>query len=142
MWIFVLLLLIGGAFLALAIKGSLETARKEKEKRAAMSPLELQEYVQNEAAIADINRRAREEKRKQASDTFDYGALNSAMICPHCNTRGQIRTKGVVNKKGVSGGKATAAIFTGGISLLATGLSRKEAATQARCGTCRNQWSF
>jgi hypothetical protein len=135
MWISVVLLLIGGMFLALVIKRNLALARKEKEKRAAMSPHELQLYVENEKAVADIRRRAKEERRREASDTFNHGPINPMMVCPHCNTRGQIRTQGVVNKKGISGGKATAAIFTGGVSLLATGLSRKEAATQARCGT-------
>jgi hypothetical protein len=136
------LLLICGALLALVIKGNLALARKEKEKRAAMSPHELQLYVENEKAVAATRRREKEERSRQASDTYNHGPINPMMVCPHCNTRGQIRTKEVVNKKGVSGGKATAALLTGGISLLATGLSRKEAATQARCGTCRNQWCF
>lgn len=52
------------------------------------------------------------------------------------------RRKRVVNNKGVSGGKATGAILTGGVSLLATGLSRKEAQTQARCGHCTSSWAF
>jgi hypothetical protein len=137
MWFAVLGVLVVMVF-ALAIKGSRDLARIEKEKRAAMSPQELQLYIENEKAVADIGRRAKEER----SDPFNYGPLNPMMVCPHCNTKGQIRTKGVVNKKGVSGGKATAALLTGGVSLLATGLSRKEAATQARCGTCRNQWSY
>jgi membrane glycosyltransferase len=142
MWFFVVLLVLGMMVLALFINGSMEIARKEKEKRAAMSPHELQLYIENEKAVADTRRRAKEERRRQASDTFNHGPINPMMVCQHCNTRGQIRTKGIVNKKGVSGGKATAAVLTGGISLLATGLSRKEAATQARCGTCRNTWSF
>ncbi len=52
------------------------------------------------------------------------GELNRAMVCPHCQTRGSVYTKAVTQKKGVSGGKATAALLTGGVSLLATGLSR------------------
>ena len=71
-----------------------------------------------------------------------YGALNPQMICPHCNTSGKIRTKPMTQKKGVSGGKATAAVLTGGISLLATGLSRKESSTQAHCTNCSNTWFF
>lgn len=71
-----------------------------------------------------------------------YGRLNARMRCPHCDTSGQVRTKPVTQKKGVSGGKATAAVLTGGISLLATGLSRKENNTQARCGNCDNTWCF
>ncbi len=53
-----------------------------------------------------------------------------------------MRCKAVKNKKGISGGKATGAILTGGVSLLATGLSRKEAATAATCGNCKSGWHF
>jgi hypothetical protein len=45
-------------------------------------------------------------------------------------------------KAGISGGKATGAILTGGLSLLATGLSRKHAATEANCGNCGSRWTF
>ena len=34
------------------------------------------------------------------------------------------------------------AISTGGISMLATGLSRKEAATEAHCRNCQSTWQF
>lgn len=71
-----------------------------------------------------------------------HGPLNSAMVCPHCQTKGKIRTQHVTQKKGVSGGKATAALLTGGTSLLAVGLSRKEGGTQAMCMECRNTWIF
>lgn len=69
-----------------------------------------------------------------------YGERNPAVICPACQTRGLVRTKNVDRKSGISGGKATAAILTGGVTLLATGLSRKEAATQCYCDNCRSQW--
>lgn len=71
-----------------------------------------------------------------------YGPLNPHMVCPHCNVSGRVRTKSVTQKKGVSGGKATAAVLTGGISMLATGLSRKQNNTQAHCGNCQNKWFF
>jgi hypothetical protein len=45
-------------------------------------------------------------------------------------------------KRGISGGKATGAVLTGGVSMLATGLSRKEAATKATCGNCGSRWVF
>lgn len=66
----------------------------------------------------------------------------TAMICPHCQTKGSVSTKSITQKKGVSGGKATAAIMTGGISMLATGLSRKEQATEAHCSRCGATWRF
>jgi len=71
-----------------------------------------------------------------------YGGINTAMVCPHCQSIGKIRTKEVTQKKGVSGGKATAAVLTGGLSLFAVGLSRKEGATQAHCDNCHNTWFF
>jgi hypothetical protein len=67
---------------------------------------------------------------------------DAAMICPHCSTRGRVRTRSLKVKKGVSGGKATAAILTGGISVLGTGLSRKEGVTEATCGQCGTTWRF
>lgn len=99
----------------------------EHQKINAMPPAERERYL---AAKRD----------RQA--TFLYGPVNSAMICPHCGVRGKVRTKSVDRKKGVSGGKATAAVLTGGVSVLATGLSRKEKLTQARCDNCQNQWDF
>ena len=75
-------------------------------------------------------------------NTVEWGPSNTAMICPHCQTKGQVRTKAVKRKKGVSGGKATAAVLTGGTSLLVTGLSRKEDLTQAHCMKCNSTWDF
>jgi hypothetical protein len=67
---------------------------------------------------------------------------SAAMICPHCRTRGTVRTMPIRRKVGISGAKATGAILTGGVSLLATGLSRKESATQAHCSQCSATWFF
>jgi len=72
----------------------------------------------------------------------DFGPIKSKLLCPHCQTTGQVRTKPIEQKKGVSGGKATAAVLTGGVSLLATGLSRTEAHTQAHCMNCESTWVF
>jgi len=74
--------------------------------------------------------------------TTAWGPLNPAMICPHCQEKGKVRLAPITQKKGISGGKATGAILTGGISLLATGLSRKENNTQAHCDNCEATWIF
>ena len=71
-----------------------------------------------------------------------HGSLNKHMICPHCQNKGAVRTKRVQRKRGISGGKATGALLTGGLSLLATGLSRKQTVTEAWCGTCKSTWEF
>ncbi len=71
-----------------------------------------------------------------------WGALNDKILCPHCQSQGFVHTKGIKQKKGVSGGKATAAILTGGVSLLATGLSRKENRLQAHCSNCDVTWDI
>lgn len=76
------------------------------------------------------------------NEQLSYGYRNPSMHCPHCNTVGQVRTKRIQQKKGISGGKATAAVLTGGVSVIATGLSRKEATTQAFCSNCKNLWTF
>lgn len=114
----ILLAIIGGVVLTVLV---------ERRKIAAMAPDERATYLAR--------------KRGEAETTL-YGPVNPAMICPHCQVRGQIRTKAVDRKKGISGGKATAAVLTGGVSMLATGLSRKENLTRARCGNCLNAWDF
>jgi N-acetylglucosamine-6-sulfatase len=58
----------------------------------------------------------------------------ASIICPHCQTRGRVSTRSVNQKGGVSGGKAIGAILTAGVSLFATGLSRKERVTEMHCG--------
>lgn len=67
---------------------------------------------------------------------------NPELICPHCQVKGKIRTKFVEQKKGISGGKAVGAIMTAGLSMLATGLSRKEKVTEAHCDNCNSTWYF
>lgn len=64
------------------------------------------------------------------------------MVCPHCQTPGQVATKQVKVKTGISGGKATGAVLTGGVSLLATGLSRKAKVTHASCSNCGASWTI
>jgi len=46
----------------------------------------------------------------------------------------------VERKTGISGGKAAGAVITGGWSILATGLSRKEKMTEAFCDKCLSTW--
>ena len=71
-----------------------------------------------------------------------YGLICKNMICPHCQTRGTVRTRREMLKQGISGDKATAAVLTGGISVLATGLSKKAEVTKAHCDNCGNDWMF
>jgi hypothetical protein len=75
-------------------------------------------------------------------DGFRDGNINEHMICPYCQAKGFVCTKDVKRKKGISGGKTTAALFTFGISMLAVGLSRREKLTQAHCTKCNLTWDF
>lgn len=89
-------------------------------------------------ALAASQKRISPEQQAQLTN----GRISPQVICPHCQTRGTVRTKAIKKKVGISGGKATAALLTGGVSLLATGLARKEALTQAHCENCNSTWSF
>ena len=75
--------------------------------------------------------------------------INPNLVCPHCQVRGRVATSQIKSKQGISGGKATGpcslvgspfAVLTGGLSLLATGLSKKKLVTEARCGNCSMSW--
>jgi hypothetical protein len=121
----------GGEIIGLALVAivviAIIAAAIESSKVSKMKPGELAAY----------------QAQKQVSrENFLWGPLNPTMVCPHCQEKGRIRVKRLTQKKGVSGGKATAAILTAGTSLLAVGLSRKENVTQAHCCNCNSTWQF
>jgi hypothetical protein len=64
------------------------------------------------------------------------------IVCPYCQTTGQVHTEQTKVKKGISGGKATGALLTAGLSILVTGLSRKEQITKATCRHCGVSWTI
>jgi DNA-directed RNA polymerase subunit RPC12/RpoP len=65
---------------------------------------------------------------------------SEVIVCPHCRTKGYVHARRVVRKQGISGGKATGAFFTAGLSMLATGLSRKQRVTHMTCSNCGTEW--
>lgn len=72
------------------------------------------------------------EARKKAQD--------GQIRCIYCQQSGSVTTVHRRVKRGVSGGKATGALVTGGLSIFATGLSRKQDVIEARCGNCGMSW--
>lgn len=94
------------------------------------------------AEMPETERQAYLEAKRASAVELVRGPKNPAMVCPHCQAKGVVRTKSVKQKRGVSGTKATAALLTGGVSLLATGLSRKESLTEAYCENCKSIWHF
>lgn len=62
------------------------------------------------------------------------------VMCPHCHTRGSVTVEDVQRKQGVSGGKATGALMTGGASMFLTGLSRKQWVKHMHCRNCDMPW--
>jgi hypothetical protein len=98
--------------------------------------------VISERRMSPEDRAVHQRNLQRLSLDQQHGQISPQIICPHCQTRGTVRTKAIKKKAGISGGKATAALLTGGVSLLATGLARKEALTQAHCENCNSVWSF
>ena len=60
--------------------------------------------------------------------------------CPYCHSSGTVVVQQVKKKKSVSTGKATAALLTGGISLIGTGLAKKAMVSQLTCAACGMTW--
>jgi uncharacterized Zn finger protein (UPF0148 family) len=79
---------------------------------------------------------------KEKGDPMFGFLYNKNMICPHCQVKGKCTTEQVKRKNGISGGKVMGGLLTGGISLLATGLSRKQKMTHAHCYNCGADWYF
>ncbi|MEQ1560656.1 MAG: hypothetical protein ABL933_17175 [Methyloglobulus sp.] len=122
-----------------------EKKRKERVRISLLPPEEQQQYLDEKKRKQDEKKRKQDERSAHLAaqkQEGEYGLINKTMMCPHCQTNGKIRTKHITQKKGISGGKAVATILTGGLSLIAVGLSRKEEATQAHCDNCNNTWLF
>jgi hypothetical protein len=94
------------------------------------------------SALPQAEREALEREERDLAQDQEFGPKNEAMVCPHCQSKGAVRIKRVKQKQGISGGKATAALLTGGASLVAVGLSKKGEVTQAMCENCQCQWTF
>jgi hypothetical protein len=78
----------------------------------------------------------------KSGNTSIRAEQNAQLVSPHCQTKGSVTTCHVKLKKGISGAKATVALLTAGVSVPATGLSRREAATEAKCSNCGSIWHF
>ena len=77
-----------------------------------------------------------------AARIMRHGPLNPRVICPHCGVQGAVHVQPVSVKTGISGGKVMGGMLTGGLSLLATGLSQARRMTEAHCGNCFSTWRF
>lgn len=71
---------------------------------------------------------------------IEHGPINDKLNCPHCGGKGGVCSKQVKRKDGLSGGKIMGGLLTGGVSLLATGLSRKHSVTELWCSNCKSVW--
>ena len=83
-----------------------------------------------------------EREAKKAKEREEKAARDAKLLCPHCQKFGFVKTEATVVKRGVSGGKATAALLTGGLTMLATGLSQEDTMTKATCANCGSTWMF
>ena len=82
------------------------------------------------------------EDAKEAEEKRAKAARDAKLFCPHCQQFGYVTTEPTTVKKGIDGGKATAALLTGGLTMLATGLSQCDTMTRANCANCGSTWLF
>jgi hypothetical protein len=78
--------------------------------------------------------------QKAMREQEEKAAKQAALVCPHCQQGGGVTSKQVKKKGGISGGKATAAILTGGVSLVGTGLAKKGFVNELSCSNCGMVW--
>lgn len=81
-----------------------------------------------------------EAERAKTANVASRPTGDAALVCPHCHSRGTVKTSKKSTKDGLSGAKATAGVITGGKSVALTGLSKKRKVRQARCGRCKMSW--
>lgn len=100
------------------------------------------ERGESKASIAELSRIGFAAFHEEHAQARLHGDPSPKIVCPQCQERGQVYVKAVKLKNGVSGGKVMGGLLTGGLSLLATGLSQKQSATEAHCKSCKSTWHF
>lgn len=96
----------------------------------------------NQESSFDTTINNKEVANLSSLDLFGGYTISEKVICPHCNNRGCVAIRRRKAKKGLSGAKATGALLTAGLSIFATGLSRKEWVTDAICKNCDSKWQY
>jgi len=91
---------------------------------------------------AEYDKRQEEVQKQTDKQVYEarYGVLNDKIKCNYCENVGSVRFRRVQTKKGFSTGKATAAVLTAGISVIATGLAKKGGASKLYCENCKMEW--
>ena len=96
--------------------------------------------IRNPHKVADRARKRARQAAKQVEANKESYRLEkerfARLHCRHCNTSGYCTVDTTRVKQGISGGKATAAILTGGFSLLLTGLAKKNEVQIVSCSHC------
>jgi hypothetical protein len=102
-----------------------EARSKEIERVASMSAGERKEYEASQAKVA----REREERQND----WLYGTINKQLFCPHCQTKGFVRSQ-----------NSTKTIKTRVNSLpakaIGLGTNTKKSVTALRCDNCSMEW--
>lgn len=112
--------------------------------RNAIRPSEVSPRFKERVERLEQGRRESLEAAARRNDAV-YAARSrqdAAKVCPHCQSKGSVHTHSITVKNGIDGRKATAAVVTGGWSVLATGLSKKDRQTEAHCSKCGATWRF
>lgn len=141
-WIPLSLVLLVIYFYFDAIKKEKEAA-KEAAKKAAeeellvanMSPAERRNYLRKKKKAEDARQaveQARHKERAVESNARAYGTLNEALFCPHCQTKGHVRTKRSTSITTTSGGVVD--------SIIAGSKKTRREVTAFHCDNCSTDW--
>ena len=79
-------------------------------------------------------------RSKLSADERNYGPRAPDLVCPRCGAEDRTHARPFVQAGEFSGWKLAAAVFTGGLSLLAVGVHRHATRRRARCAACLNAW--
>lgn len=101
----------------------------DERKLAAMEPAERAKYLANK----EKNEARRTAEYKAAETIRNYGGINSALLCPHCQTKGYVRmtqaTRITKNRVNSVAGKA-----------IGLGTNSESQVTQLHCDKCSMTW--
>lgn len=113
-------------FMACMMTWSLLSDRSEKSRLKRMSAIEQSLYK----ARQDEIRTVQNEIVAKASADFHYGLTNANLVCTHCQTKGNVRSK---SKEEVTSTKV--------VPIIGNNIKSRKKVTQMHCDNCDTTWN-
>jgi hypothetical protein len=106
-------------------------------------PEELAVPLSDEQILARIQEADKQNRALERQARLAFGERRPQIICPHCQTIGQVRTTAIKKKAGISGGKTAVAVSEAGGDNVQDRITMRSRGGGRLCRVCKpRRWTL